>query len=80
MVANVRCEDIKNDQLAAFTGDQAWAALVGEADTGLLPDFGARAAALKESCLDGCARQRGLRAPAQAAGLRPRAGVHGMRC
>lgn len=54
MVANVRCEDIKNDQLAAFTSDQAWGALVADADEGLLRDFGARAAGLRDSCLDGC--------------------------
>ncbi|GBF96639.1 hypothetical protein Rsub_09272 [Raphidocelis subcapitata] len=53
MVANVRCEDIKNDQLAAFTGDQAWAALVEEARAGIIRDFGARAAGLRESCIDG---------------------------
>lgn len=56
MVANVRCEDIKNDQLAAFTGDQAWAALVEEARAGIVRDFGTRASGLRESCLDGCAR------------------------
>jgi hypothetical protein len=55
MVANVRCEDIKNDQLAAFAADQAWTSLVDDAQAGLLRDFGARAAGLKDSCLDGCA-------------------------
>ena len=54
MVANVRCEDIKNDQLAAFTADQAWAALVADADAGLVRDFGQRVAGLKDSCIDGC--------------------------
>jgi len=54
MVANVRCEDIKNDQLAAFASDQAWTSLVEEARAGLMRDFGSRAAGLKESCLDGC--------------------------
>lgn len=53
MVANVRCEDIKNDQLAAFTSDQAWAALVADAEAGLVRDFGVRAAGLKDSCLGG---------------------------
>lgn len=55
MVANVRCEDIKNDQLAAFTSDQAWAALIEDAEAGLVRDFGTRAAGLKESCLGGYA-------------------------
>ena len=53
MVANVRCEDIKNDQLAAFTADQAWDTLVADADDGLLRDFGKRAAGLRDSCLGG---------------------------
>lgn len=53
MVANVRCEDIKNDQLAAFTADQAWTSLVADAGEGLLRDFGIRAAGLRDSCLDG---------------------------
>jgi hypothetical protein len=56
MVANVRCEDIKAEQLAAFANDQAWAGLVADAAAGPLPDFGVRAAGLRESCLDGCAR------------------------
>lgn len=54
MVANVRCEDIKNEQLAAFSADQAWTALAAEAQAGAVRDFGARAAGLKDSCLDGC--------------------------
>lgn len=49
----MRCEDIKNDQLAAFALDQAWTSLVEEAEAGLVRDFGVRAASLKESCLDG---------------------------
>ncbi|KAI8462488.1 MAG: root hair defective 3 GTP-binding protein [Monoraphidium minutum] len=53
MVANVRCEDIKADQLAAFAGDQAWQALAEEAGEGLVRDFGPRAAGLKDSCVDG---------------------------
>lgn len=53
MVANVRCEDIKNDQLAAFASDQAWTALAAEAQEGLVRDFGRRAGSLKDSCLDG---------------------------
>lgn len=53
MVANVRCEDIKNEQLAAFTADQAWASLVADAEAGLVRDFGVRAAGLKDSCLGG---------------------------
>ena len=56
MVANIRCMEIKNDQLKALTGDQAWAALQGEATQqppAVVPGFGQRAQSLLDSCAQG---------------------------
>ena len=54
MVASIRCKEIRGDQLRAFEADQAWTRLVGEAaGGGLVPGFGARAAALVDSCVAG---------------------------
>lgn len=53
MVANIRCEEIAADQLAALLEDQAWAALKAEAAGGVVSDFGERASALLHSCLTG---------------------------
>ena len=53
MVANIRCAEIMEDQLRALAKDQAWLGLREEAASGPVPDFGARAAALLDSCLSG---------------------------
>jgi hypothetical protein len=53
MVANVRCNEIKQEQLAAFAADQAWQALAGEAEQGLVPEFGPRLGRLLDSCVSG---------------------------
>jgi hypothetical protein len=53
MVANIRCEEIAADQLAALLEDQAWASLKGEASAGVVADFGQRASTLLHSCLTG---------------------------
>jgi hypothetical protein len=53
MVANIRCAEIKADQLRQLQQDQAWKALVAGAQEELLPDFGPRITALLESCLQG---------------------------
>ena len=53
MVANIRCAEIMEDQLRALAEDQAWLGLRQEAASGLVPDFGTRAAALLDSCLSG---------------------------
>lgn len=53
MVANIRCAEIMEDQLRALGEDQAWLGLRQEAASGLVPDFGTRAAALLDSCLSG---------------------------
>jgi hypothetical protein len=53
MVANIRCAEIAEEQLHALAEDQAWRALAAEAGSGLVPSFGARAAALLDSCLTG---------------------------
>ncbi|KAG1660222.1 hypothetical protein FOA52_005092 [Chlamydomonas sp. UWO 241] len=54
MVANIRCAEIKADQLRALEGDQAWVSLLVAASGGaLVPGFGAAAAALLDSCIQG---------------------------
>ena len=53
MVANIRCTEIMEEQLRALEGDQAWVRLSREAQAGLVPGFGAQAAALLDSCLTG---------------------------
>ncbi|CAL8460688.1 g219 [Coccomyxa elongata] len=53
MVANIRCAEIMEDQLRALAKDQAWLRLREEATSGLVPNFGTRAAALLDSCLSG---------------------------
>jgi hypothetical protein len=53
MVANVRCSEIKQEQLAAFAADQAWQALESEAEQGLVPKFGTRLGDLLDSCVSG---------------------------
>lgn len=53
MVANIRCKEIKADQLRSFEADQAWSLLVDEAGEGLVRDFGVRAGGLADSCISG---------------------------
>ena len=53
MVANIRCQEIKEEQLRRLEADQAWASLTQDASQQLLPDFGARSAALLDSCVTG---------------------------
>lgn len=53
MVANIRCAEIKQDQLKNFSSDQAWQALASSSSTTLMRDFGSHAASLLDSCLKG---------------------------
>eukprot|EP00879_Flechtneria_rotunda_P005764 GHRR01006065.1.p1 GENE.GHRR01006065.1~~GHRR01006065.1.p1 ORF type:complete len:797 (+),score=315.22 GHRR01006065.1:159-2549(+) len=53
MVANIRCSEIKQDQLRSFTSDQAWQALAQASNSQLIRDFGTRVAALLRSCSKG---------------------------
>ncbi|KAK9824432.1 hypothetical protein WJX72_010204 [[Myrmecia] bisecta] len=53
MVANIRCAQIMEDQLAALAEDQAWLQLSATALAQLVPAFGATAAALISSCIAG---------------------------
>lgn len=53
MVANIRCNELKEEQLRAFTSDQAWLSLVQEAAAALVPQFGALAGSLLDSCIKG---------------------------
>jgi hypothetical protein len=53
MVANIRCNEIKQDQLRNFEADQAWQALVAEGSEALVRGFSERAGALRESCMQG---------------------------
>ena len=54
-MANIRCAEIAQEQLRALAEDQAWRGLSQDAKSGLVPSFGARAAALLDSCLTGVA-------------------------
>lgn len=53
MVANIRCAEIREQQLSAFLGDQAWDSLKAEGMTGIVQGFSARAASLADSCIAG---------------------------
>ena len=53
MVANIRCNEIKLDQLRCFEADQAWQSLVAEGQNTLVRGFAQRAGALRESCVQG---------------------------
>ncbi|GLC63350.1 hypothetical protein PLESTF_000026900 [Pleodorina starrii] len=53
MVANIRCQEILEDQLRAFEGDQAWGALREACSSGAVEGFGQRAHALMDSCVQG---------------------------
>lgn len=53
MVANIRCNEIKDDQLRNFLADQAWQTLEQEASQSLVPGFGERAYSLMDSCIRG---------------------------
>ncbi|KAG2432901.1 hypothetical protein HXX76_008632 [Chlamydomonas incerta] len=53
MVANIRCQEIMEDQLRAFAGDQAWAGLQEAGGLGAVEGFGAQAAGLMDSCVKG---------------------------
>lgn len=53
-MANIRCAEIKDDQLRNLTGDQAWQRLSEQAASGaVVPGFGAAAFALTDSCIKG---------------------------
>ena len=52
-MANIRCNEIKEDQLRAFASDQAWTSLQVEASKGLVPGFGPLLAGLVDSCVKG---------------------------
>lgn len=54
MVANIRCAEIKDDQLRNLTSDQAWQRLSEQAASGaVVPGFGSAAFALTDSCTKG---------------------------
>jgi hypothetical protein len=53
MVANIRCNEIKLEQLRNFSQDQAWQALEQGGSSSLMRDFGRDAAGLLDSCLKG---------------------------
>jgi hypothetical protein len=53
MVANIRCNEIKLEQLRNFSQDQAWQALDAGSSSALMRDFGKNAAGLLDSCLQG---------------------------
>jgi hypothetical protein len=53
-VANVRCAEIRDEQLRNLTGDQAWQALVEGAGSGaVVRGFGPSLHGLVDSCLKG---------------------------
>lgn len=53
MVANIRCAELLEEQLRSLASDSAWTALADAAAAGIVPEFGARSAALLESCVTG---------------------------
>ncbi|KAG2501180.1 hypothetical protein HYH03_000995 [Edaphochlamys debaryana] len=53
MVANIRCQEILEDQLRAFAADQAWVGLQQACGEGAVEGFGAQAASLMDSCVKG---------------------------
>ncbi|GIL45756.1 hypothetical protein Vafri_2910 [Volvox africanus] len=53
MVANIRCQEILEDQLRSFTEDQAWKSLQEASSSGIVEGFGKRAHDLMESCVLG---------------------------
>jgi hypothetical protein len=53
MVAGIRCNEIKLEQLRNFSQDQAWQALEAGSSSSLMRDFGRSAASLLSSCLEG---------------------------
>ena len=57
MVANIRCAELLEEQLRALASDRAWTALADAAAAGVVPEFGARSAALLESCITGAQRR-----------------------
>ena len=56
MVANIRCAELLEEQLRSLASDSAWTALAAAAAAGIVPEFGARSAALLESCVTGVQR------------------------
>eukprot|EP00775_Hariotina_reticulata_P006126 gene6126-6365_t len=53
MVASIRCNEIKLDQLRAFSRDQAWQTLEQASHQQLISGFGRQLAALMDSCYEG---------------------------
>jgi hypothetical protein len=53
MVANIRCQQILEDQLRAFSEDQAWVALQEASSSGVVEGFGREAHSLMDSCMQG---------------------------
>jgi hypothetical protein len=70
MVANIRCAELLEEQLRALEHDSAWASLRDAAAAGPVREFGARAAALLESCISGTPWRRASGAPREHARLR----------
>lgn len=52
MVANIRCSEIATDIITAFEANTEWQDLATNAQTDLIPGFGAKAGALLESALN----------------------------
>ena len=56
-MANIRCAELLEEQLRSLASDSAWTALADAAAAGVVPEFGARSAALLESCITGVERR-----------------------
>ncbi|MEW5304073.1 MAG: hypothetical protein WDW36_006707 [Sanguina aurantia] len=53
MVANIRCAEIREQQLGSFLSDQAWGSLRAECMAGIVLGFSSRAVSLADSCIAG---------------------------
>lgn len=53
MVANIRCEQIAADQLAALQAAEGWQSLVGVVDSGAVEGFGTALGGVLQCCLTG---------------------------
>lgn len=53
MVANIRCEQIAADQLAALQAAEGWQSLCAGVESGAVADFGGALGFLLQDCLTG---------------------------
>ncbi len=53
MVANIRCEELMQEQIAALENDQAWQGLRSAAEAGIVDGFGRQTSDLLQSCIQG---------------------------